>query len=49
MPPCKITSVDEAGEWVFDTISRETISHFLEDENRTLVLLAYTPTNPGVD
>ena len=49
MPPYKITSVDEAGEWVFDTISRETISHFLEGGNRTLVLLAYTPTNPGVD
>ena len=49
MPPYKITSVDEAGEWVFDTISRETISHFLDGGNRTLVLLAYTPTNPGAD
>ena len=49
MPPYKITSVDEAGEWVFDTISRETISHFLDGGNRTLVLLAYNPTNPGAD
>lgn len=47
-PPYKITSMDDIEEWVYKTIDKETIREFLGNGDRTLVLMPYAETNPGV-
>ena len=47
-PPYKITSMDDVEEWVYKTIDEKTIREFLRNGDRTLILMPYAETNPGV-
>ena len=46
-PPYKISSMDEVEDWVYDTISRESLEQFFSKEGRIMVLFPYMETNPG--